>query len=271
MLLFMIFGILWIVAFIQAKVSFIAMVSTSTYYFNSSAEDGEGSAEVGLGFRLAYFYHIGSLAFGSFLVALIQFVSFIVNQVAKKAEEESDGNPAVKVVVNILRCCLKCLEEIVEYINAAAYAYMAVSGDSFCSSAWNGFLLHIKHTMKFAFANLLAAMFMLIGKLGIVALNVTVGYLIMKRNGDLDEVSSAFFPLFIIGLFAFVNASIFLSLFDEAVLAMLTCVAIDMDLNNGEPVKGPPTFHSKLSKVSERQEEEIQKANTIEEGGELEA
>jgi len=36
---------------------------------------------------------------------------------------------------------LKCLEEIMEYINKAAFAYMAISGKSFCSSALNGLLL----------------------------------------------------------------------------------------------------------------------------------
>jgi hypothetical protein len=82
--LFMIFGLFWIISFINAKTSFIAMVSASTYYFNSS-KDIDGEAEVGLGFKFAYLYHVGTLAFGSFIIAIVQFVRFIFLYAAKTA------------------------------------------------------------------------------------------------------------------------------------------------------------------------------------------
>jgi hypothetical protein len=41
----------------------------------------------------------------------------------------------------------------------------------------------------------------------------------------------------------YITASIFLGLFDEAVLALVTCLCIDLDLHNGEALYGPPTFH----------------------------
>jgi len=44
---------------------------------------------------------------------------------------------------------LKCIEDICDYINKAAFAYMAVTGDSFCTSAWSGALLNLKHLVKF--------------------------------------------------------------------------------------------------------------------------
>ena len=133
--LFMFFGILWIVNFIKAKSSFITMVSASTYYFNSSpTKDGE--AEVSLGFKFAYMYHLGSIAFGSFLIALIQFIRIVFMVIAEKAREASGDNPAVKIAIACADCLLRCLEKITDYINTMAYGFMAVSGDSFCSSAW---------------------------------------------------------------------------------------------------------------------------------------
>ena len=43
-MMFMIFGILWICAFLQAKSSFIVMVAATTYYFDSNKErDGEAN------------------------------------------------------------------------------------------------------------------------------------------------------------------------------------------------------------------------------------
>lgn len=44
----MFFGLLWIIAFNEAKVAFIAMVTATSYYFDSNAErEGDGSVELG--------------------------------------------------------------------------------------------------------------------------------------------------------------------------------------------------------------------------------
>jgi NADH:ubiquinone oxidoreductase subunit 6 (subunit J) len=95
---------------------------------------------------------------------------------------------------------------------------MAVSGDSFCGSAWNGFLLNVKHMMKFTFANFLASAFIVIGKVAIVVLNCFSCYMIMKHiTKDLDEISSPLSPIAIVGVVTYISASIFLGLFDEAV------------------------------------------------------
>lgn len=152
--LFMLFGILWICAFIRAKTSFITMVTATTYYFSSGHDEAtggfkDGEGQVNLGFKFAYMYHAGSLAIGSFIIALIQFIRIVFMTIAKQAERASGNNPAVRAIVCMANCLLKCIEKICDYINKAAYAYMAVSGDNFCKSAWNGFLLNLKHILKF--------------------------------------------------------------------------------------------------------------------------
>lgn len=70
----------------------------------------------------------------------------------------------------------------------------------------------------------------------------------MKMNGDLDEVSSIGAPIAIVLLVTFAAANIFLSLFDEAVLAMLVCLCVDKEINGGEAKHGPPTFHDSFEK-----------------------
>jgi hypothetical protein len=56
---------------------------------------------------------------------------------------------------------------------------MAVSGKNFFTSAWNGFLLNLKHGLVFAWANFLAKLFIVLGKIGITVLNVYTCYLFM--------------------------------------------------------------------------------------------
>ena len=113
---------------------------------------------------------------------------------------------------------------------------MAVSGDGFCMSAWNGFLLNIKHLLKFSFANTIAKVFMFLGKLAIVVGNCFSLYFIMKNiTHDTEEVSSLLGPMLVVAVVSYISASIFLGLFDTAVLSLMTCLAIDMDMNDGTP------------------------------------
>jgi hypothetical protein len=70
--LYMFFGILWVCAFFEYCSTFVVMVSASTYYWSSNPM-AEGDADVGLGFSFC-FVHFGSLAIGSFIIALIRFI-----------------------------------------------------------------------------------------------------------------------------------------------------------------------------------------------------
>merc|ERR1719473_722975 len=97
------------------------MVSASTYYFSSNAEK-EGSAEVKLGLKYAMVNHVGSLGFGSLIIAIIFTIRVVVYTICKKAEAASGDNKFVKILSCMVQCFLKCFEEIIDYINKSAEA-----------------------------------------------------------------------------------------------------------------------------------------------------
>lgn len=243
---FVIFGILWIQAFLNAQLSFVVMVSATSYYFDSNS-DRDGSARVGLGFKYSYRYHFGSLAFGSFVIPLFKVVRVLFIAPSRLAAKLGDGNSVTSTIFTCANCVLQCCEAMCDYLNQQAYAYMAVSGDRLCVSAWNGFLLNLKHTAKFAWANFLANVFILIGKLTVIIVNTMFVYLMMKyMSRDIDDVQMLAGPLAVVALATYVVTSIFLGIFDEVVLALMTCLAIDSDLNS-EPISGPAAFHSSVA------------------------
>lgn len=84
MAMYMFFGILWVCAFFEYCCTFVVMVSASTYYWSSNPM-AEGSADVALGFSYC-FKHFGSLAIGSFIIALIRFIRITVMYLARVAE-----------------------------------------------------------------------------------------------------------------------------------------------------------------------------------------
>jgi len=210
------------------------MVAASSFYFSSN-KNGEGSGSVMTGVKFAYFKHAGSLAFGSLVQTIVWVIKQIVEGAATHAQRESGGNAVVTALACCARCVVGCLENIVDYINKGAYAYIAVTGDSYCRSAWNGFLLNLRHTMQFYYANGLAAMFILMGKLMITCLNVATCFLIMRYGTNKGDNNGLAAPLSVVGILSFLTATIFLGQFDEATNATIHCLAVDLDLHDGVP------------------------------------
>lgn len=251
MALYMFFGILWVTAWLDYMCKFIVMVTASTYYFNSN-KDEEGEADVGAGFMYAI-YHTGSIAIAAFIIAIVRMIRAIFYYIARKAEESSGDNCAVKYIVRCAECVLWCIEKICDYINSSALAYQAVTGDSFCDSAWDMLLLQIKYVGTFSFANFFAKVFIFMGKVSITGANLYTCYALMGAFGNLDvgdadKVSSTLPSLVIVGSITYLCASIFLGILSTAVLSMLTCHAIDLDLHDGDAKYGPPTFYNNYKK-----------------------
>jgi len=63
------------------------------------------------------------------------------------------------------------------------------------------------------------------------------------------EVHTLFNPCVLVFLWTYVTASIFMGIFETSVITMMTCLCVDMDLNDGTPSAGPPCFHDSLEDI----------------------
>ena len=247
MFAFMAFGLLWTFRFISDKHKYIAMVAAATYYFDSTATKS-GSASVCTGYKFATFNNAGSIALGSLILTIVGILRWLVEQVAESANRDGDG--AAKLVACLAKCLVSCLEAIIEHLSKLSYAYMSVAGESFCSSAWNGFILHLKHLAKFIFALKIAGLFVFMGIVTITCVNTGIGYCFaMYLIKDGKELSNILPSLITFAVVSFIEAIMFLGHFHEAVLATLVCFGIDVDLHDGEPKFGPKDYHEKLAHV----------------------
>jgi len=268
MLAFLIFGLIWFTFFLQASNNYVTMVTASTFYFSSTRKE-LGSGQVATGLRWAWVHNFGSVAFGSFIIALIFTIRMLVYYVCKKAEKASGDNGFIKAITCIAMCFLKCLEDIMEYINKAAYAYMSITGDPFCKSALNGLMLQLNHGASFAFANLLATLFILLGKVGLTIANCVIVYFYLtgtapKVEGD-ARPPSPWGPLVLVAFTTFILVSVFLGMFDESVIALMTCLAADLNLHDDDNIWGPPSLHRVIDTIHGKDPEEEDKRLEAEE------
>ena len=74
--LYTLFGYLWLNAFMIGVTQFIISAACALWYF-SCTSDSNGSGSLCRGFYWVFRYHLGSIAFGSFLIALVQFIRII--------------------------------------------------------------------------------------------------------------------------------------------------------------------------------------------------
>jgi len=227
----MCFGILWLIAFLIACNEFVVIVSAITWYYSDKTipdDDGiPGDSDVRVGFWWSVRYHMGSLAFGSLLVALVWTIRLIFEYVGEKMVDASGNNSCTRCLVSCIKCCLDCFDRFIRYINRNAYIYMALSGESFCSSALNSFILILKNAAKFSFVDGIADIFMFLAKFFISVSTTLLSWLVMEAMTDVQHL---FFPLFVIFLLAYLIASIFIAVFDISANTILQCYLLDKEI-----------------------------------------
>lgn len=92
-------------------------------------------------------------------------------------------------------------------------------------------------------------MFIMLGKIAITVGNCFFFVLILRDYFGENKDSDVTGPLVIIALVTWVTATMFLQLFDDAVISMMMCMCFDLDINSGELKFGPADFHDKINKM----------------------
>ena len=228
----MIFGMIWLSAFIIAMNEFVVIVSSATWYFSRKdipdADGIPGDSDVWKGMWWSFRYQLGSLALGSLILAIVWTIRGIFEYIGNKVYKASGENGCTKCLLSTINCCLDCFDRFVRYLNRNAYIYMAISSESFCPSALHSFLLILKNAAKFAFVEGLSDAFMFIAKIFIAISTTVIGYYLIPLMTQIavDPV----LPTFVIFFFAYFVACKFISIFDTSANTILQCYLFDLDL-----------------------------------------
>ena len=230
---YFIFGTLWCNALLGAIGVFLIASSTCMWYYSH----GPGQdlhfpilRSLGRVFR----YHLGSLAFGSLILAIIQFAELAMEVVKNQVSSSgADKNKLVENVLTCVQCCLACLERIVKFLNKNAYIQIALRGRNFCMASKDGFELVWSNPLRFGVVGGIGSVIMFIGKLlisaGTTALHV--GGVHVQRV-DLDGINDPSFVgkhamTQVVFVFSFVVASVFMSVYELAMDTLLVCFIVD--------------------------------------------
>lgn len=214
------------------------------WYFSSDKEDL--NSPVGAGFRTAIRYHLGSLAFGSFILAIVEFFYWLFEFIQKKVyKDASESNFAVKCMCGCVSCLVWCFKKCIEFLGKHAYIQIAMTGDSFCTASKASFKLILENAARFSVSGGLGVVFSFLGKISVTVLSSYIGYLIITKWGYIsDELSNPVPPTVVFIIVSYVVASIFISVYDMACDSIIHAYLIDEERETGNHNYAPEALKS---------------------------
>ncbi|KAG0018062.1 putative choline transporter, neither null mutation nor overexpression affects choline transport [Entomortierella chlamydospora] len=101
----------------------------ATYYFMKGSPQGVTKSPTVESMKRACTTSIGSICFGSLIIAIIQTLRAIAN-IAR-----NDGNGIVAFIGCLIDCLLACIQGLAEYVNKYAFAQVAIYGKPYIEAA----------------------------------------------------------------------------------------------------------------------------------------
>lgn len=135
MMWYILFGLFWISAFIKGASDFVIALTAIQWYFSgsgSSTSDDKSGTSVMRSFVWTLRYHLGSVAFGSLLISIMNMIKFIFEYIRKKYAKVTGTNPVTQCLVCCLRCCIWYIDSCVKYITKNAWIQVSLSSKNFC-------------------------------------------------------------------------------------------------------------------------------------------
>lgn len=256
--LFMLF---WLVNFCIALGQMALAGAFASYYWAfSKPKDIPTFPLMGSVWR-CFRYHLGSLAFGSLIIAIIQIIRVLLEYIDGKLK--GSENPVAKFFMKCMKCCFWCLEKFLRFLNKNAYIMIAAHGKNFCTSAKNAFMLIMRNVVRVVVIDKVTDFLLFIGKLVIVAGAGALSFFFFDGRIDFLKTytpSLNFYvvPIVLITIGAYVIASCFFSVYDMAVDTLFLCFLEDLERNDGSQEK-PYYMGKDLMKILGKKNKKVPK------------
>ncbi|KAK2191800.1 hypothetical protein NP493_45g04048 [Ridgeia piscesae] len=246
---FMLFMLFWVMNFIVALGQVTLAGAFASYYWTMD-KSNLVSFPVAKSLWRALRYHLGSIAFGSLIIAIIQMIRVLLEYVETKLK--SYDNDFVKYLLKCLKCCFWCLEKFMKFINKNAYIMVALYGKNFCTSAKKAFFLLMRNIVRVVVIDKVTDFILFISKLVVVGIVGIVAFIFFSGDAKglvpIDSISDYtaqnkpelnyyLIPVIIIVIGTYVIASGFFNVYNMGVDTIFLCFLEDEERNDGSADK----------------------------------
>ncbi|KAL4485812.1 hypothetical protein ABPG72_012352 [Tetrahymena utriculariae] len=241
---------LWINAFIQCTCQFILASSACIWYF-SHGESGQKHAPIRTSVYRAFRYHLGSIAFGALLLAIVQFIRIVLAYMEQQIKKAGGSNNKLTMcILKCMSCYMACFERFIKFLNKNAFIQIALKGSNFCVAAKNAMEIIWSNAARFALVNGIGGAFIFLGKLFVTCATVFVSYMILtKQSPYKDTIDNFVLPCIIIFFIAYAISICFMCVYGMGMSAILVCFLWDEKMfQKATPPHCPPLLQEFFDK-----------------------
>jgi hypothetical protein len=179
---------------------------------------------------------LGSLLFGSFLVAVVQLLRAILIYIDQQTKNLQKTNIVLKIAMKVLHCCLWCLEKCMKFITKNAYIIISMEGCSFFTAAKRAFGLIFSNFAQIGIVQTVSSFVLILAKL---AMSVSAGalmFIYIESNEDFSAYGETplnypIVPAIVTALLGYFVAATFLNVYDLCIDTILLSFCMDKEKN----------------------------------------
>ncbi len=230
---YLLFCFFWTTQFILALGEIIAAMSVAEWYF-SQDRSNIGNRTVIKCFCLSLFYHAGTAAFGSLIIAVVETISAFLAYIQRRVNQT--GGRVAEVIICCLQCVMCCLENFLKFVNKNAYIQCAIFGNNFCFSAREAFFLILRNAARLGTLTVICGVVTFIGKVFIAIVTGGISYVVLDRYVPVEILNPAG-PAILITIVAYCIGSSFMSVLSMAVNTLLHCYVVDKEVRRHSKIR----------------------------------
>ena len=165
-------------------------------------------------YRWSLWNHLGSLAFGSIIVAFIWGIQLILGYFYEKARSVGQDTSCYKIAA----CFVACFERFIKYVNRNSYIEVALRNINFCSGVYKSVELFAANVLRFGALISVLEIFLFFGSILISSLCAVIGHFLVKIYYEQRkwEESGTIAPTIVFFLVSFLICELFNSVLETA-------------------------------------------------------
>ncbi|XP_008190433.1 choline transporter-like 2 isoform X2 [Tribolium castaneum] len=234
---FNIFGFFWGTFFVSALGQMILASVFATWYWTFNKSNLPFFAVLEATGRTLR-YHIGTLAFGSLIIAICRMIRVALEYIDHKLKKYD--NEITKAILCCCKCFFWCLEKFLKFLNRNAYIMCAIHGKNFCMSAKDAFMLLMRNILRVFVLDKVTDFLFFMGKLLITMGVGAISYVLFAT--DLTGIDNSglhyeIVPVIVIMIITYIVATVFFNVYSMAVDTLFLCFLEDCERNDGSSEK----------------------------------
>lgn len=216
----------WMTQFCIACQHMVIAGAVAEWFFTRSKENLESPLRKS--FNRLIRYHLGSIALGSLLVALVQFVRAILSAIQNQVKEAQ--NDVGRAIFRACQCCLYCFEKFLTYLTRNAYIEIAIYGKNFCWSGEQAVKVLTTNSMRVFAINSVGDFVLFLSKVFVVSLTLLIGSAVIEK---IEGVQHMWVLLSVVGLFTYFVSHCFITVYEMVIDSIFICFCEDCEINDG--------------------------------------